>query len=63
MCDKWRIKLNLGKTHLNNFSQRKVIKDTSIKMYGHTLKVTESVKLLGVHIDNHPINPSLQDVY
>ena len=23
-------------------------------MYGHSLKVTESVKFLGVHIDNHP---------
>ena len=52
-CDRWRIKLNPGKTHLINFSQRKVIKDTSITMYGHPLKVTESVKFLGVHTDNH----------
>ena len=52
-CDRWRIKLNPGKTHLINFSQRKVIKDTLITMYGHPLKVTESVKFLGVHIDNH----------
>ena len=52
-CDRWRIKLNPGKTHLINFSQRKVIKDTSITMYGYPLKVTESVKFLGVHIDNH----------
>ena len=52
-CDRWRIKLNLGKTHLINFSQSKVIKDTSITMYGHLLKVAESVKFLWVHIDNH----------
>ena len=52
-CDRWRIKLNPGKTHLINFSQRKVIKDTSITMYGHPLKVTDSAKFLGVHIDNH----------
>ena len=52
-CDRWRIKLNPGKTYLINFSQRKVIKDTSITMYGHPLKVTDSVKFLGVHIDNH----------
>ena len=51
-CDRWRIKLNPGKTHLINFSQRKGIKDTSVTMYGHLLKVTESVKLLGVHIHN-----------
>lgn len=36
-----------------NFSQRKVIKDTSLSMYGQLLKVTESVKFLGVHIENH----------
>ena len=53
LCDRWRIKLNPGKTHLLNFSQRKVIKDTSISMYGQPLKVTDSVKFLGVHIDNH----------
>ena len=51
-CDKWRIKLNPGKTHLINFSQRKVIKDTSIAMYSQ-LKVTQSVKFLGVYTDNH----------
>ena len=27
-CDRWRIKLNPGKTRLLNFSQRKVISDT-----------------------------------
>ena len=47
------IKLNPGKTHLINFSQRKFIKDTSISMYGQPLKVTDSVKFLGVHIENH----------
>ena len=52
-CDRWRIKLNPGKTHVINLSQRNVIKDTSIAMYGHPLKVTESVKFFGVHIDNH----------
>ena len=51
--DRWRIKLNPGKTHLLNFSQRKVIKDTLIPIYGHPLKVTDSIKFLGVHIDNH----------
>ena len=30
-----------------------MIKDTSITIYGHPLKVTESVKFLGVHTDNH----------
>ena len=52
-CDRWRIKLHPGKTHLINFSQRIVIKGTSISMYGQLLKVTESVKFLGVHTDNH----------
>ena len=52
-CDRWRIKLNPGKTHLINFSQRKIIKDTSILMYGQSLKVTNTAKFLGVHIDNH----------
>ena len=52
-CDRWRIKLNPGKIHLINFSQGKVIKGTSITMYGQPLKVTESVKFLGAHIDNH----------
>ena len=32
--DRRRIKLNPGKTHIINFSQRKVIKDTSITIYG-----------------------------
>ena len=31
-CDRWRIKLNPGKTHLINFLQRNVIKDSSITM-------------------------------
>ena len=52
-CDRWRIKLNPGKTHLINFSQRNFIKDPSITMYRHSLKITESLKFLGVHIDNH----------
>ena len=52
-CDRWRIKLNPGKTHLINFSQRKVCKGTTITMYSHPLKVTNSVKFLGVHTDNH----------
>ena len=52
-CDRWRIKLNPEKTHLINFSQRKVIKDSSITIYGHPLKVTDSVKFLGVYIDKH----------
>ena len=47
--DWWRIKLNARKTHLINFSQRKVIKDTLIAMYVQPLSVTESVKLMGVH--------------
>ena len=37
-CDRWRIKLNPGTTHLINFSQRKVIKGTSISMHGHSHK-------------------------
>ena len=41
-CDRWRIKLNPGKTHLINFSERKVINDTSITMYGQPIKVTNS---------------------
>ena len=52
-CDRWRIKLNPRKTHLIIFSQRKVFTDTSISMYRQPLKVTESVKLLDVHINNH----------
>ena len=52
-CDRWRIKLNLGKTHLIDFSQRKLIKDTLVSMYGKPLKVTHSVKFAGAHIDNH----------
>ena len=40
--DRWRIKLNTGKTHLLNFSQRKVINDTSITIYGQPLKVIDS---------------------
>ena len=52
-CDRWRIKLKPGKTHLINFSQKKVIKETSISMYRQSLKVTDSVKFFGVHIDNH----------
>ena len=41
-CDRWRIKLNPGKTHLINFSERKVINDTSITTYGQPIKVTNS---------------------
>ena len=41
-CDRWRIKLNPGKTHLINFSQRKVINDTSITMYGQPIKAADS---------------------
>ena len=52
-CDKWRIKLNPGKTHLINFSQRKVFENATITMYGHPLKVTDPVKFLGVYIDSH----------
>ena len=52
-CNRWRIKLNLGKTHLINFSQRKIIKDTSISMHGQPLKVMNTAKFLGVHIYNH----------
>ena len=52
-CDRRRIKLNPGKSYLINFSQRKVIKKTLISMYGQPLKVTDSVKFLGVHIDSH----------
>ena len=52
-CDRCRIKLNPSKIHLINFFQRKVFKDTTITMYGHPLKVTDSVKFLGVHIDSH----------
>ena len=37
--DRWKIKLNPTKTYLINFSQRKVITDTSISIYGHPLKV------------------------
>lgn len=35
------------------FSQRNVIKDTSISIYEQPLKVTKSIKFLGVRIDNH----------
>ena len=54
-CGRWRIKLKLNprKTHLINFSRRKVIKDTSILMYGQPVKVTDLVRFLGVYIDNH----------
>ena len=52
-CDRWRIKLNPGKTYLINFSQRKVINDSSITLYDQQLKVTQSVKFLGVHTANH----------
>ena len=37
-CDRWRIKLNPGKTHLINFSQRKVITDSSITIVIITVK-------------------------
>ena len=46
-CDRWRIKLNSGRTHPINFSQGKVFKDTTITTYAHPLKVTDSVKFLG----------------
>lgn len=52
-CDRWRIKLNPGKSHLINFSQRKVIKDTLVSIYRRPLKVNESPKFLFVHVDNH----------
>ena len=52
-CDSWSIKLNPGKTHLINFSQRKDIKESSIAIYGHLLKIADTVKFLGVHIDKH----------
>lgn len=29
-CDRWRIKINPGKTHLISYSQRKLLSDTSI---------------------------------
>ena len=47
------MKLSPGKTHLINFSQKKLIKDISISMYVQQLKITESVNFLGVYIDNH----------
>ena len=50
-CARWRINLNVRKIHLINFSQRKVINDSSIAMYGHRLKVTDSVNILGVYTD------------
>lgn len=37
LCDRWRIKLKSGKTHITNFSQKKVNKDTLTTMYGQTL--------------------------
>ena len=40
-CDRWRRKLNPGKTHLIHFSQRKAFKDTTITIYGHPLKVIQ----------------------
>ena len=46
-------KLNPGKIYLNNFSQRKVIKNTLITMYGQPLKVIQLVKFLEVHTDDH----------
>ena len=44
---------NPGKTHLINFSLRKVISEISIAMYGQPLKVPSPVKFLGVIIGNH----------
>ena len=41
-CDRWRIKLNPGKTRLLNFPQRKVISDIWITMYGQPLKIIQS---------------------
>ena len=41
-CDRWSIKFNPGKIHLLDFSQRKVINDMSIAMYGQPIKVTDS---------------------
>ena len=62
-CSRWRIKLNPGKTHLINFSRRKVIKDTSILVYGQPVKVTDLVRLLGVYIDKHlSIKLHLEDI-
>ena len=62
-CGRWRIKLNPGKTHLINFSRRKVIKDTSILVYGQPVKVTDLVRLLGVYIDKHlSIKLHLEDI-
>ena len=46
-------KLNPGKIYLNNFSQRKVIKNTLITMYGQPLKVIQLVKFLEVRTDDH----------
>ena len=43
---------NPGKTHLINFSLRKVISEISIAMYGQPLKVPSPVKFLGVIIGN-----------
>ena len=52
-CYRYRIRLKPSKTCLIFFSQKKVVKVTSISIYGQPLKVTESVKFLGVHIDNN----------
>ena len=62
-CGRSRIKLNPGKTHLINFWRRKVIKDTSILMYGQPVKVTDSVRLLSVYIHKHlSIKLHLEDI-
>ena len=52
-CDRWRIKLNARKTHLINFSRRKLFSDTSVTLYGQLPKVTPLVKFLGVTINSH----------
>ena len=51
--DRWRIKKNPGKTQLINFSQRKVICETSITIYVQPLKITPSVKFLEVIANSH----------
>ena len=45
--------MNPGKTQLINFSQRKVISETSIRMYVQPLKINPPVKFLGVIVNNH----------
>ena len=47
-CDKWRIKLIPEKTNLINFSRGKVINYAAITMYRQPVKVTQSVKSLGI---------------